>query len=410
MDARIVIVGGGLAGAVAAESYRKAGGDAPVTIISQDLDLPVHRPPLSKEYLRGDEERHKVFVHPDGFYEEQRIEVRTGTKVESLDLAGKRVLLAGGEAVPFEKLVLATGARPRRLPVPGADLPGVFTLRSLRSSEDIRAAYGRAERAVIIGAGFIGMEVAATLTRRGVACTVVEALPRMWARIVPPAVADFIQRSFEERGVTFRFGKGVAAIEGDDRARFVRLEGGEELPADVVVAGVGVQLNTGLAETSGLPVERGIVVDEQFRTAHPDVFAIGDVASFPDPIGGRLHLEHWDNALQQGRAVGATLAGSSAPFDHVAYFFSDLFDLSLNMIGYPEGWDDIIVRGDPDTGKFTAIYVREGVLRAALMINDDAQFDAWPELIKAHTTVAGVADRLADPAVDPRSVLGVEAA
>jgi 3-phenylpropionate/trans-cinnamate dioxygenase ferredoxin reductase subunit len=410
MDARIVIVGGGLAGAVAAESYRKAGGEAPITILSHDLDRPAHRPPLSKEYLRGEEERQRVFVHPEGFYEEQHIEIRTGTRVESLDLNAKQVVLAGGETVSFGTLVLATGARPRRLSVPGAELPGVFTLRSLRSAEKLRDAYRNAERAVIIGAGFIGMEVAATLTQRGVACTVVEALPRMWARIVPPVVADFIQRRFEQRGVAFRFGRGVAAIEGERRVRTVVLEGGEALSADLVIAGVGAQLNTELAETADLPIDRGIVVDSHLRTAHPDVYAIGDVANFPDPIGGSLHLEHWDNALQQGRTLGATLAGTPTRFEHVAYFFSDMFDLSLNMIGYPEGWDDIIVRGDPAERKFTAIYVREGVLRAALMINDDAHFAAWPELVKARLPVAGIANQLVDSAVDPKSLAGVPAA
>lgn len=387
MDADVVIIGGGLAGAVAAETYRKHGGTAPVTILSHDQDRPAHRPPLSKEYLRGDEEREKVFVHPDGFYESQQIEIRTGSRVDSLDLPAKRVLLDGGESLSFGRLVLATGARPRRLSVPGADLPGIFTLRSLNSADQLRAAYGRAERAVIIGAGFIGIEVAASLTQKGVSVTVVEMAPRMWSAIVPPVVSDFVQHYFSARGVDFRFDAGVRAVEGDGRAQRVVLASGETLEADLVVAGVGAVLNAELAEKAGLPVERGVLVDEYFRTSDPSIYAIGDIANFPDPIGGRVHLEHWDNALNQGRAMGEILAGHHEPFRHVAYFFSDLFDLSLNMVGYPAGWDDVLVRGDPSEDRFTTVYVKGGVVRAALMINDDEHFDAWTRLVEARQPV-----------------------
>lgn len=397
----IVIVGGGLAGAATAEQYRTSGGDGTVTLISQDADFPVHRPPLSKEYLRGDGDRAGVFVHPPDFYARNRIDVRLSTPVEDLDLTSRQVVLADGSAIGFDTLVLATGARPRLLSVPGADLPGVFYLRSLASADQLRHAYQDAEQVVLIGAGFIGMEVAASLTQQGVSCTVVEFFPRIWSRLVPAVVSDFIQRYYEAKGVTFRLGAGVTALTGDERVRAVTLDSGEVLPADVVVAGVGALLNTGLAERAGLAVDNGIVVDELFRTAHPEVYAVGDVANFPDPIGGRMHLEHWDNALAQGRALGATIAGVPAPFEHVAYFFSDLFDISLNMIGYPGAWNDIIVRGDPDAGRFTTLYLRDGVVRAVLMLNDDGQFDAWTELVKAQAPVAALPHALSDPAVVP---------
>jgi 3-phenylpropionate/trans-cinnamate dioxygenase ferredoxin reductase subunit len=403
MTRDILIVGGGLAGAVAAESYRKAGGTENVTIISADSDLPVHRPPLSKEYLRGDEAVEKVYVHPADFYRDQGIEVRLATRVDSIDREARHVVLSDGERVPYGTLVLATGARPRRLPVPGGDLPGVFYLRSLRSSEELREAYAGAERAVIVGAGFIGIEVAATLTQRGIACTVVEMAPRVWPAIVPPVVSDFVQSYFSERGVDFRLGAGVQAVEGKDRAERVVLATGETLSADFVVAGVGAVLNTQLAESAGLEVERGVVVDEYFRTSDPAIYAIGDIASFPDPVGGRMHAEHWDNALNQGRALGETLAGNGTPFRHVAYFFSDLFDLSLNMVGYPTGWDDVIVRGDPAEDRFTTVYVKDGVARAALMINDDAHFDAWTRLVEARRPVG---TSLGDPSEEPYPIAG----
>lgn len=403
MESGIVIVGGGLAGAVAAESYRKAGGVEKVSILSADTDLPVHRPPLSKEYLRGDESLDNVYVHPAGFYHEQQIEIRLETRVDGIDRDAREVVLAGGDRIGYDTLVLATGARSRRLPVPGGDLPGVFYLRSLRSAEELRRAYEDATRAVIVGAGFIGMEVVASLTQRGIACTVVEMAPRMWSAIVPPAVSAFIQRYYAARGVSFRFNAGVAAIEGKERAERVVLADGGVLPADLVVAGVGAVLNTGLAEAAGLEVERGVVVDEHFRSSDPHIYAIGDIAAFPDPIGGRVHLEHWDNALHQGRALGQTLAGQGDRFEHVAYFFSDLFDLSLNMVGYPSGWDDVIVRGDPADDRFTVVYARGGVVSAVLMINDDRHFDAWTQLVKSRQPVSAA---LSNPEAEPLLAAG----
>lgn len=404
--ADIVIVGGGLAGAAVAENYRKSGGAERVLLLSRDPDYPVHRPPLSKEYLRGDESRDKVFVHPPGFYDENGIEVRLETGVRSMDLTAKSLTLDNGDLVAFGRLVLATGSRPRRLPLEGADLDGVFVLRTLRSADALGRAAASARQAVIIGAGFIGMEVAASLTQRGIHCTVVDVGPRMWANLVPEVVSTSIEAYYHQRGVDFRFGAGIKEIQGQTRAESLVLATGERLPADLIVIGVGAQLNTELAEQAGLPVDQGVVVDEYLRTVHPDVFAVGDIASFPDPVVGRTHLEHWDNALQQGRAVASALAGTLTPFDHVAYFFSDLFDLSLNMIGYPGGWDDIVVRGTPSDTRFTTIYLREGVIRAALMVNDDEYFDAWAPLIRERRAIESFREALADPSVDPASLAG----
>lgn len=411
--ANVVIVGGGLAGAAAAESYRKSGGAGSVMLVSADPDLPVHRPPLSKEYLRGDAALDSVFVQPETFYHDNHIELRLRSGVERIELTDKRIVLDDGATVAFDTLVLATGARPRRLSIPGGDLHGVHYLRSLKSAQRLRGEYADVDRAVIIGAGFIGMEVAATLTQRGVACTIVEMAPTIWTRLMPPVAAEFVQRHFQERGVQFRFGVGVQALAGDDHVRTVVLDDGTRLPADLVIAGVGALLNTRLGEDVGLEADRGIVVDEYLRTSHPDVYAIGDIASFPDPIAGRIHLEHWDNALNQGRTVGKTLAGDSTEFHHVAYFFSDLFDLSLNMIGYPEGWDDVIVRrrqtGEHiDEAPFTIVYGRNGVVRAALMVNDDEHFDTWTELIQSSAPI----DRqlLADRERSPSELMQVASA
>jgi 3-phenylpropionate/trans-cinnamate dioxygenase ferredoxin reductase subunit len=379
----IAIVGGGLAAAAAAEAYRKKGGDGTLAIFTQESDLPVHRPPLSKEYLRGDESLDKVYVHPEDFYGEHRITVRLESHVERIDLEAKRIWLSGDESVSWDKLVLATGASPRRLRVPGSELKGIYYLRSLRSAQELQAGYNGVRTAVIIGAGFIGMEVAATLTQKGIACTVVDTAPRVWPALLPERASSFIQQVFESHGVRFLFNNSVKALEGDGRVQSVTLGDGTSLPTDLVVVGVGAALNVELAENAGLALDKGVVVDELFRASHPDVYAIGDIANFPDPIAGRIHLEHWDNALAQGRALGKTLAGGHEPFRHVAYFFSDLFDLSLNMIGYPTGWDHVELRGDLETGKFTTMYSKNGIVRAALMINDDGDFDSWTERVAA---------------------------
>lgn len=199
-----------------------------------------------------------------------------------------------------------------------------------------------------------------------------------------------MKRYFEVKGVHFLFNTSVQALEGDSRVQSVALSDGSSIPADLVVAGVGAALNVELAENAGLRVDHGVIVDDLFRTSHPNMYAIGDIANFPEPIAGHIHLEHWDNALAQGRAVGKTLVGHPEPFQHVAYFFSDLFDLSLNMIGYPAGWDDIQLRGNLEAGTFTTVYLKEGIIRAALMVNDDAEFNNWSKVVAAQTPIERV--------------------
>jgi 3-phenylpropionate/trans-cinnamate dioxygenase ferredoxin reductase subunit len=410
----IVIVGGGVGGASAAAQYRKSGGTGRVAVISADPDLPVNRPPLSKDYLIGEEPLGKVLVHQAAFYWENQIDIRLDLPVRALDLQAKEVRLADGEALSCGTIVLATGARSRRLSLKGGNLPGVFYLRSLASSELLRQAYQEAKHAVLIGAGFIGMEVASVLTQRGVECTVLESGPRVWPRVVPEIVSSFMEGYYQDHGVTLRFGQGVSELRGGDRVDAVVLESGESLPADLVVAGVGAVLNIGLAEAAGLDVDRAIVVDEFLRTSHPDVYAIGDVTSFPDPIAGRIHVEHWDNALDQGQALGNTLAGQPTAFARVAQFFSDVFDLELNLVGYPEGCDDIIVRGGRKDGQlrevpFRVIYAKEGVVRAVLLVNyrgnlDNGELEAWKALVKAGTPAN--ARGLSDSAIDPRRLMG----
>ncbi|HEX6509082.1 MAG TPA: FAD-dependent oxidoreductase [Chloroflexota bacterium] len=412
----VVIIGGGLAGATAAAQYRKSGGNGRILVISADSDLPVNRPPLSKDYLMGDEPLGKVFVHPAAFYWENQIDIRLDLPVRALDLQAKDVHLADGEVLGYGTAVLATGARSRRPSLKGGNLPGVFYLRSLASCQILRQAYQEARRVVLIGAGFIGMEVASVLTQRGVECTVLEAGGRVWPRVVPEIVSSFMEGYYRDHGVSLRFGQRVSELRGGDHVDAVVLESGESLPADLVVAGLGAVLNIGLAQAAGLDLDRAIIVDEYLRTSHPDVYAVGDVTSFPDPIAGRIHVEHWDNALDQGQALGRTLAGQPMVFDRVAQFYSNVFDLSLNLVGYPEGWDDIIVRGSRKDGQlrevpFRVIYVKEGVVRAVLLVNqrgklDMGELEAWKTLVKARTPAN--AHGMSDPAIEPRALLGAD--
>jgi 3-phenylpropionate/trans-cinnamate dioxygenase ferredoxin reductase component len=412
----VVIIGGGLAGASAAEQYRTAGGEGRLVVISADPDLPVNRPPLSKDYLIGEESLDKVFVHPAAFYWENRIEMRLDMPVRGLDLQAKAVHLADGEVLGFGTAVIATGARSRRLPLKGGNLPGVYYLRSLASSKLLRQAYHDAKRAVLVGGGFIGMEVASVLTQRGVECTVLDVGPRVWPQVVPEIVSSFMEGYYRDHGVTLRFGQRVGELRGNDHVDAVVLESGESFPTDLVVVGAGAVLNIGLAQAAGLTVDRAIIVDEYFRTSHPDVYAIGDVTSFPDPIAGRIHVEHWDNALDQGQTLGTTLAGQPTAFDRVAQFFSNVFDLSLNLVGYPEGWDTYIIRGGLKDGQlrevpFRVIYVKEGVVRAVLLVNprgklDMGELEAWKALIQARTPANAAV--LSDVAVDPRTLLATE--
>lgn len=401
----IAIVGGGLAGAVAAESYRAAGGEGSVLLLSADRDLPVHRPPLSKGYLRGEESRASLYVHAEDFYRDAGIELGLDTTVVELRRAQRAITTAGGETISYGEAVLATGATPRQAPVPGSRLEGVFSLRSLEQAEALREAASHAHHALIVGAGFIGLEVAASLVQRGLECTVVEMAPRIWPRLVGEETAAYLRRYCEQRGISFIFGHGIAALEGNGQVDSVLLDDGRRLAADLVVVGVGVTLNTSLAARSGLPVDNGVAVDTYLRTGDPHVYAIGDIASFPDPTGGVIHLEHWDNALAQGRALGKTLAGQAEPFAHCAYFFSDIFDLSLSMLGYPTGADETTRRGDPAGDRFTDLYVRDGRLRAALMVNGERDLESWRHLIDSQAPVSGA--QLADLRLDPAELLRV---
>ncbi|HEY7973867.1 MAG TPA: FAD-dependent oxidoreductase [Ktedonobacterales bacterium] len=416
-----LLIGGGLASATAAEEIRKRDAKGSVLIVAAEHHLPYHRPPLSKEYLRGD-------IGPDGtygnggvfaqlppWYGEQRVAVKQGVGVTRLDTAAKQATLSDGSTVTYGRALLATGGRPRTLPIPGAHLPGIFVLRTLDDSTAIREQLNTPNRnVVVIGSGFIGLEAASNALFKGASVSIIDPVERVWPGMLTPGLSAYLENEYTSRGATFYLGHAAAEfIAGaDGRVAQVRIAPQEgsaaplTLPADMVLVGVGIQLNTDLATDASLNVDphHGVMVDDHLRASAEDVYAAGDVASFLDPVMGRYHFEHWDNAIASGQTAAANMTGGDERYQHVPYFFSDQFDLSINMLGYPSPDAEVIIRGDPRQDAFTAVYIRDGAIRAALMVNDDAQMDTWRELIETSARPPDDREQLASSFFDPASL------
>jgi apoptosis-inducing factor 3 len=364
---RIVIVGGGAAGFAAAERLRREGYAGSLTLLSADDAAPYDRPNLSKDYLAGTAPEEWIPLRPDGFYAENGIELRLGATAAALDPAGRRVLLAGGGELPFDRLLLATGAEPVRPPIPGADGLQVRTLRSLRDSRALIEAAKAARRAVLIGAGFIGLEVAASLRARGLAVHVVAPEARPLERVLGPELGDLVRQLHEERGVVFHLGEEVAAIEPGR----VRLKGGQSLDAGLVVLGTGVRPRTELAERAGLAVEHGVLVDEYLETSAPGIFAAGDIARWPDPhTGERIRIEHWVVAERQGQTAALNMldAGGRARFTAAPFFWSRHYDTSIDYVGHARRWDAIEVEGNIGARDVVLRYRWEGKVLAVATV------------------------------------------
>jgi apoptosis-inducing factor 3 len=342
--ASVVILGGGAAGAVAAATLRNEGYTGPVTVVSADGDAPYDRPNASKDYLAGNAPAEWMPLFPDELYREKHVELLLGRRALAIDTAARRVELEGGRGLAYEALLIATGAEPIRLPLPGMDQPHVFTLRSLADSQRIiEAAKGGGRRVVVIGASFIGLEVAAALRAREVAVTVVAPEARPLEKVLGPELGDFIRTLHEEHGVVFRLGSKPESL--DPGA--VRITGGETLAADFVVVGVGVRPATQLAEAAGLTVDRGIVVDDRLRASAPGVFAAGDAARYPDPLSGeRTRVEHWVVAERQGQLAARNILGLDQRLDIVPFFWSQHYDVPIAYVGHAAAWDQTRVQGE----------------------------------------------------------------
>lgn len=405
-DFAVAIVGGGLASARAIRSYREAGGDGRIALISQDTVLPYHRPPLSKRFLRGEEEASDAQVEPEAFYAEGDVELLLATTVHRVTFDERRLDL-GHRSVTFDRLLLATGARPRRLDVPGAELPGVFTLRTLDDSAAIRTAATTGRDAIVVGGGFIGVEVAASLRSLGLDVTLLHRGNGLFELLQAPSLERQLVTLFQENDVDVVLLYEVEKFGGRSRVDSVTIVDGDTVPADVVVLGVGVDPVTELVADSKLEVDDGIVVDERFQTNVPGVFAVGDVARFRDPIfDSARRIEHWSNADYQGTQVGKTLAGVDSPYDRVSTFFSEFFGITINVFGDLDAHEELIVRGSLEDRDLLGFYIGEGRLVATVTINQDEHTEGrLKELIRAHAQPRDL-DALLDPSVPLDELFG----
>jgi len=400
-----VIVGASLAGATAAQVLREEGFDGTLVLIGAEPDRPYERPPLSKGYLQGTSPREEVFVHPADWYAAHDVDLQLSTTVTSIDRAAHEVVLAGGERVPYDRLLLATGSEPRRLSVPGATRAGVHYLRRLEDSERIRDAFAQSARVVIIGAGWIGLETAAAARAAGLAVTVLEAAELPLLRVLGPEVAQVFADLHREHGVDLRLGVEVTGLVGtgaDEGGAVtgVRLGDGTVVAADLVLVGVGITPVAALAAGAGLDATNGVRVDEHLRTQDPAIFAAGDVADAYHPtLRRQIRVEHWENARRQGAAAARAMLGQDVTFDRLPYFFSDQYDLGMEYVGYvePGEYDRVVLRGDVGGREFLAFWLSGGRVLAGMNVNVWDVVGDVEELIGRGRQVD--VDRLADPDV-----------
>jgi 3-phenylpropionate/trans-cinnamate dioxygenase ferredoxin reductase component len=386
MADRFVIVGAGLAGAKAAETLRAEGFDGDLVLIGAEEQRPYERPPLSKGQLLGTAQPEDAYVHAPGWYAEHAVDLRTGTRATALDRAGRTVTLADGRAVRYDRLLLSTGSVPRHLPVPGADLDGVLYLRTMPDRERLDAALVAGARVVVIGGGWIGMEVAAAARSRGAEVTVVLTTAVPLQRVLGREIGAVFLGLHRDHGVRFHCGAAVSELTGTGRVEAVRLADGTVLPADVVVAGVGIRPDVALAEQAGLDVDNGICVDDALRSSDPRVFAAGDVANAMHPaLGKRIRVEHWSNALGGGPAAARSMLGQQVSYDRVPYFFTDQYDLGMEYAGYaePGGYDKVVFRGDPAGYSFLAFWVISSRVLAGMNVNIWGVQDDIQKLVRA---------------------------
>jgi 3-phenylpropionate/trans-cinnamate dioxygenase ferredoxin reductase component len=398
MPETIIVIGAGHGGAQFVDSLRAGGFGGNLIMIGDEVHRPYDRPSTSKGLLSGSVELERTFLKREQFYVDNRIELRLSTRVTELDRHARTIGLSTGEKVTYDKLVIATGARARRLTVPGANLDGVFYLRSLADSQAIAGRLGTGKRLAIIGGGYVGLEVAASATELGCRVTVIEMQKRLLARVAGAEIAEYYSKVHRAAGVDLRLDAVLEGFTGEGSVKSVRLADGTEIVADVVVVGIGAIPNTELAAAAGLTVENGIVVDDCGRTSDPAIFAIGDATNHPnDLIGKRLRLESVPAAVGQARAAASAILGHPKPFHELPWFWSDQYGVKLQIAGLSEPDDQVVVRGDPASARFAAFYLREGKIVAVNSVNSAKDFVVGKRLI----TDGRAADlsRLANPEV-----------
>jgi 3-phenylpropionate/trans-cinnamate dioxygenase ferredoxin reductase subunit len=402
---RIVIVGASLAGAKAAQELRDRGFGGEITLIGSESERPYERPPLSKDYLRGESERDKAYVHPAEFYDDNAIELLTETTVTRVDARGSRVLLDDGRELVYDRLLLTTGAEPRRISIPGAELEGIHYLRTLADCDAIRPRLDAGGRLAVVGGGWIGTEVAASARQRGLEVSVIDPLPLPYERILGPEIGDFYRDVHVQHGVAMLLGAEVEAFEGDSAVRRVRTGDGTKIECDFAVVAVGVVPRTDLAHQAGLDVDNGVVVNERLVSSTPNIFAAGDVANAWHPFyEERIRVEHWANALNQGPAAARSMLGDEAGYARLPYFYSDQYDVGMEYSGYTTDWDEVVFRGDRAGGEFIAFWLKAGQVVAGMNVNVWDVNDQLQALIRSRQPVDPAA--LRDPDTPLESLAG----
>jgi len=379
-----VIIGAGQAGNDIATSLRSLKYEGRIVLIGDEPFAPYRRPPLSKAYLSGDIPEDKLYIKPRDAYPKHDIELRTGCQVTAIDREAHTVTLSDGESLGYDKLALATGGHARRIPLDGADKPNVHYIRTLEDIRRLKEQFGAGKRLVIIGGGYIGLEAAAVGIKQSLDVTLVEAMPRLLARVAGPELSSYYEKAHRAHGVDIRLGAGVTALEGGDTVETVVLQDGTRLPADIVIVGIGLIPNTELAEAAGIACDNGVLVDLYTQTSDPDIVAAGDCTNHDNGfLGRRVRLESVPNASEQARVAAATICGQRTPYAAVPWFWSDQYDLKLQIVGLSQGFDDVVIRGSMDENSFAAFYLRDGVLIAVDAVNRPRDFMVGKKLVAA---------------------------
>ncbi len=400
-----IVVGASHAAAQLAISLRQQGWEGTITVLSDEYYLPYHRPPLSKDYLSGEKDSSDILIRPPAAYEKARVRFGLGVRVETIDRPNKTVQLAGGESMSYDKLVLATGARVRKLAISGAELPGVYYLRSVSDVEQIKRYVGAGKKAVIIGGGYIGLETAAMLKKIGMDVTVLEAMDRVLQRVTTQEISEFYTRIHYEEGINIVTQAIAKSIEGEKKVEKVICADGQTHEADLVIVGIGVIPATELAESADLAVENGIKVNEFSQTSDPDIFAAGDCTNHYNPIYERhIRLESVQNAVDQASIAAGSICGKPKPYSSLPWFWSDQYDIKLQIAGLSQGFDKVVVRGDIANGRsFAAFYLREGKMLAVDAINKPQEFIWAKKLILAKTEMD--VEALADESIHMKTLI-----
>ena len=401
--ATVAIVGASLAGSSAAATLREEGFDGRVVLIGAEPQLPYDRPPLSKNYLRGVTPFEKTLLRPADFYRERDIEMRLGTTVTRVDAEKRTVALHDGERLEFDQLLIATGGKNRRFPIPGIDLPGVYDLRTVADADRIREAMARGGRAVVVGMGFIGAEVAAAMRQSGLDVVAIEPFKTPLYRALGEEIGRVVEGLHRDNGVEMILDDAVTAFEGAGKVERVVTRNGRRIDCSLAVFGLGIEPATELVAGTPVRVDNGIVVDDQCRTNVPGIFAAGDVANHYHPVCGRqMRVEHWQNGVKQGAAAARSMLGRGQPYDEVHWFWSDQFDANIQYAGFHAAWDQIVVRGSLESRKFLAFYLTGGRVESVVAINQGRDMRRTFPIIKARTAVDPAS--LADPNVDLRTL------